>query len=82
MACLRAGAVQGWGSVAFFNPDLSELEHSLANLAWSSDSVRAAFRRHYYYYAGQDFAALGSQPQTQYPVLLYFILSNGAEKLQ
>ena len=82
MPCLTPGAVQGWGLLAFFNPDLTELEHALANLAWATDSTHAAFRQQYYYYAGQDFAAVDSSSQTQYPILLYFILSNNAEKLQ
>ncbi len=81
LPCLTSGAVQGWGLVAFFNPDLAELEHSLSKLAWTTDATHQAFLKQYYYYAGQDFSAIDSQSQPQYPILLYFILSNSADKL-
>jgi hypothetical protein len=80
--CLIAGAVQGWGSVAFLNSDLVELEHSLASLALSSDPAQIAFRNRYYYYAAQSYSSVDANGNLQYPILLFFVLSGTPEKLQ
>jgi hypothetical protein len=80
--CLVAGAVQGWGSVAFLNSDLVELEHSLASLALSTDPAQIAFRDRYYYYAAQSYSAVDAKGNLQYPILLLFVLSGMPEKLQ
>jgi hypothetical protein len=82
LPCLTPGAVQGWGSVAFFNGDLVELEHSLASLAWSTDPTQIAFRNRYYNYAAQSYSAVDANASPQYPILLFFVLSGIPEKLQ
>ena len=80
--CLNSGAVQGWGPVAFLNPDLVELQHSLTSLAWSTDPAQIAFRDRYYYYAAQSYSAVDAKGNPQYPILLFYVLSGVPEKLQ
>jgi hypothetical protein len=82
LPCLIPGAVQGWGSIAFLNSDLVELEHSLASLAWSSDPAQIAFRDRYYYYAAQSYSAVDAKGNLQSPILLFFVLSGSPDKLQ
>jgi hypothetical protein len=82
LPCLISGAVQGWGSVAFLNPDLTQLEHSLSSLALSTDPAQIAFRDRYYYYAAQNYAVADASANPQYPILLFFVLSGAAENLQ
>jgi hypothetical protein len=79
--CLTPGAVQGWGLIGFISWDLMELQHSLATLAWSQDVTKVTFRNRYYDYEKQ-YSARNSQGQTQYPLLLFFVLSDIPEKLQ
>jgi hypothetical protein len=79
--CLTDGAVQGWGLVAQFNPDLTELLHSLVKLAAREDLETRRFEDRYYWYNGQSYSFQNPQGQTQYPVLLFFILSAVPEKL-
>ncbi len=80
--CLTDGAVQGWGLLASFNPDLMELMHSLAKLAASEDPNARQFKDQHYRYNGQSFSFQNPQGQTQYPVLLFCILSTVPEMLQ
>jgi hypothetical protein len=79
--CLTPGAVQGWGLIGFISGDLVELQHSLATLAWSQDVTQITFRDRYYDYEKQ-YSVRDSQGQTQYPLLLFFVLSDIPEKLQ
>lgn len=80
--CLIPGTLQGWGAVAFLNPDLVELQHSLAGLALSTDPARIAFRDRYYYYATESYSAADAKGNPQYPILLFYVLSGVPEKLQ
>jgi hypothetical protein len=78
--CLTTGAVQGWGLIAFFSSDLTALQHSLTTLAWSQDTMQIMFRDRYYLNNG-TYSALDSRHRTQYPMLLFFVLSGAPEKL-
>jgi hypothetical protein len=81
--CLNAGAVQGWGLIAFFSPDLTNLEHSLATLAWSQDANQIVFRSRYYDSGGGDnYTAVDAQNNVHYPSNLLWVLSEISEKLQ
>jgi hypothetical protein len=80
--CLLAGAVQGWGLIAFFNPDLMRLEHSMATLAWRDDPQAKAFRDRYYYYDGATFSFRDAHHNAQYPTLLFWVLSGMPASLQ
>jgi len=82
MPCLIPGAVQGWGLVSFLSLDLTQLEHSLARLAWSNDPAQIAFRDRYYYYAAQNYAGIDANLNPQHPILLFFVLSGVPERLQ
>ncbi len=76
------GAVFGWGLIASFNPDLMELQHALATLAWREDPQTKTFKDRYYWYNGQSYSSRNPQGQVQYPFLLFEILSAIPEKLQ
>ena len=79
--CLTSGAVQGWGLLAFFGADLTQLQHALTTLAWSQDPTQIEFRNQYYHYSGL-YSASDSQGQPQYPPLLFWVLSGTVERLQ
>ena len=78
--CLTAGALQGWGMLAFFSADLLNLQHSLLALAWSVDASTVNFRDQYY----------GTAYKFRYPNgypyyssnLLFWGLASVAERLQ
>ncbi len=63
------------------NADLVELEHSLAKLALSQDATQAAFRERDYYYWNQDFSLQDAQSQPQYPIRLFFVMADRADRL-
>lgn len=81
-ACLNSGAVQGWGLVSFANADLADLEHCVAKLAVSQDTAQKSFRTRYYYYWNSDFSQADANSQPQYPVLLFFVMADTADRLQ
>jgi hypothetical protein len=68
--------------MAFVNTDLGQLEHALATLAVSQDPTQVEFRQRYYSYIGQEFAVTDANSQTQYPILLFFLLGNVPENLR
>jgi hypothetical protein len=78
--CLTDGALQGWGMLAFFSPDLLNLQHSLLTLAWSVDSSTVAFRDQYYgpYY---KFRYPNGYPYNESD-LLFWVLAGVPEQLQ
>jgi hypothetical protein len=82
LACMTSGSVMGWGLVASFNPDLMELEHALATLAWREDAETKAFKDRYYKYIGVSYSAQDANGQPQYPVLLLWVLGTIPQKLQ
>jgi hypothetical protein len=77
--CLGTGGE--WGVLASFNPDLMKLQHSLATLAWKEDPQTRAFKDRYYSDAGQSYAVRDAEGQTQYPMMLFWVLSATPEKL-
>jgi hypothetical protein len=79
--CLTEGAVQGWGLIAFANPDLVQLEEALVKLAARNDISSKAFADRYYYYNGASLSLTDSAGQPQYPILLFYILSDTPERL-
>lgn len=79
--CLTEGAVQGWGLIAFASPDLARLEESLVKLAARSDPSSRAFADHYYYYNATSFSFTDGRGQPQYPILLFYVLSDAPERL-
>ena len=81
LPCLNAGSVQGWGLIAFFNPDLTELEHSLLTLGWREDPETKTFRDRYYEYVG-SYSFRDVKGEWQYPVLLLWVLAEIPERLQ
>jgi hypothetical protein len=80
--CLVTGMVLGWGALASFNPDLTELLHALVKLAMRDDPETKQFKERYYWDNGQSFSFRDARGQPQYPSLLFFILSTVPEKLQ
>lgn len=80
--CLTTGLVHGWGLLSFMNPDLEELQHSLAALALSENPAVQVFRQRYYYYAGQDYAVADARGDQQYPLLLLYVIAGDAQHLQ
>jgi hypothetical protein len=80
--CATTGAVQGWGELASFNPDLMELEHALATLAWREDPETNRFKDRYYWYNNQSYSFRDLRSRTQYPFLLFAVLAEVPEKLQ
>jgi hypothetical protein len=73
--CLTVGAVQGWGLLAAFNPDLMKLEQALAALASKDDPETRQFKDRYYWYAGKSYSPRDAQGKPQYPFLLFLVLS-------
>jgi hypothetical protein len=80
--CLTTGVVHGWGLISFVNPDLEELQYSLATLALSEDPSVQAFRQRYYYCAGQQYEVADTSGDAQYPLLLFFVMAGNAQHLQ
>lgn len=80
--CLTDGAAIAWGLLASFNPDLMELEHSLAKLAARDDPETERFKDRFYYYNNQSYSFRDERRHLQYPILLFWILSGVPEKLQ
>lgn len=80
--CLISGLVQGWGLIAFSNPDLVELEHSWLKLATDTSESAHQFKDRYYWYDNQPFEPTGTGDKAQYPDLLYFALSSIPDRLQ
>jgi hypothetical protein len=79
--CLNTGAVQAWGLISSFDPQLTDLEHALLQLAWRDDAQADAFKERYYLYSGQSFSFHDEHGKLQYPPLLYFVISGVPEKL-
>ena len=76
--CLIAGALDGWGLLAFANPDLQQLEHSLLKLAADQSSGARQFANRYYWYANEDFKV----DSGKYPKLLFSALSDMPQVVQ
>jgi hypothetical protein len=76
--CLTPGTVQGWGELAFVNPDLASLSQRLINLAYDDSAATAAFKHQRYYYASQEYSANGAN----YPLLMVYVAGDAAERLK
>jgi hypothetical protein len=74
--CLTAGAVQGWGQLAFANPNLATLMQDLVNLAYDDSSATQAFKDQHYTYVG-PYNVQGDQ----YPWLMIYVVGDSAERL-
>jgi len=72
--CLVAGTVQGWGLIAFANPDLVELEHAIFRLAADPSPSARRFSEQYFWYNNQPYT-ISNGGQT-YPDLLLMLLSD------
>ena len=76
--CLAAGTTQGWGQLAFANPNLASLMQSLINLAYDDSPATVAFKdQHYYYGPGLPYSIIGST----YPWFMVWIVGDSAERL-
>jgi hypothetical protein len=74
--CLAAGAVQGWGQLAFANPDLATLEQNLVTLAYDDSPNTVAFKDQHYRYGGPY-----SVDADLYPWLMIYVVGDSAERL-
>ena len=74
--CLIAGSVQGWGQLAFANPDLATLYQNLVNLAYDDSPDTLAFKNQHYYYHGPY-----SIDADSYPWLMIYVAGDSAERL-
>lgn len=79
--CTIVGAVQGWGLLATFNPDLVNLQQSLIRLASAEDPESVAFKDRYFWYDNKSFSFKDKQGNLQYPYLIYLLLSDFPEML-
>jgi hypothetical protein len=79
--CMTSGSIMGWGLIAFFNPDLIELEHSLLTLGWREDPETKSFKDRYYEYHG-SYSLRDVKGEWQYPVLLLWVLAGIPQRLQ
>jgi len=79
--CVQAGAIQGWGMISFWSPDLLTIQHALLALAASQDPEAIAFREQYYQYE-KPYSFVDDEGRPQYPTFLLWILSGVAERLQ
>ena len=75
--CLTAGAVQGWGQLAFANPDLATLYQNLVNLAYDDSAETVAFKNQHYWYGGPY-----SANAEVYPWLMIYVVGDSAERLR
>jgi hypothetical protein len=81
--CLVPGSIIGWGQLAFVNPDLARLEHSLVNLGFDDTLPARQFRDRYYFY-GSAYQIVGSEENPSkkiYGTALYFVIAENAEML-
>ena len=76
--CLIPGALQGWGELAFINPDLAALSQRLVDLAYLDSGPVQAFKRKHYFYAGQPYAIQAGL----YPQLMIYVAADAAERLR
>jgi len=76
--CLTPGTLQGWGELAYVNPDLAALQQRLINLAYDDSATTAAFKHQRYYYASQEYSANGAN----YPLLMVYVAGDAAERLK
>lgn len=75
--CLTAGALQGWGQLAFANPNLAALEQNLVNLAYDDSPDTVTFKDQHYWYGGPY-----SANADVYPWLMIYVVGDSAERLQ
>lgn len=66
--CMLAGALQGWGHLAAYNPDLTALEQNLIDLANDDSSATVEFKDQHYWYNGAF-----SAHAVDYPDILIYI---------
>jgi len=74
--CLTAGAVSGWGQLAFANPNLATLIQDVINLAYDDSTAAVAFKNEHYWYDGPYSVADGV-----YPWLMVYVAGDSAERL-
>src|SRR5208283_2121757 len=75
--CLTAGSVQGWGQLAFADPQLAALFQNLVNLAYDDAAYTVAFKNQHYWYGGPY-----SANADVYPWLMIYVVGDSAERLQ
>ena len=76
--CLIPGGLQGWGQLAFLNPQLASLSQALVDLAYDDSSGTVAFKDQHYYYQGGHYSANADL----YPWLMIYVVGDSAELLQ
>lgn len=74
--CLTPGALQGWGQLAFVNPQLATLEQTLIKLAYDDSPETVKFKEQYFYYNGPY-----SANAPNYPWLMIYVVGDDAEEL-
>jgi hypothetical protein len=74
--CLTPGAVQGWGQLAFANPNLANLIQDVVNLAYDDSPETVTFKNQHYYYT-EPYSVNGAV----YPWLMIWIAGDSAERL-
>ncbi len=74
--CLNVGAVQGWGELSPFNPDVAALGQKIINLAYDDSPAATAFKTQHYYVDGQYEVNDGV-----YPWLMMWVAADNAEQL-
>jgi hypothetical protein len=75
--CLTPGTLQGWGELAFVNPDLAALSQRLIDFAYDASAASAGFKMQHYFYAGQPYDATDGR----YPMLMVYVAADAAERL-
>ncbi|HEY0797193.1 MAG TPA: hypothetical protein VGD64_15585 [Acidisarcina sp.] len=75
--CLTAGTLQGWGQLAFANPDLAALEQHVIDLAYDDSAQAMLFKDQHYFYNGGHYSVVASQ----YPWLMVYVAGDSAERL-
>jgi hypothetical protein len=72
--CLISGALEGWGQLAVYNPDLVALEQNIVNLAYDDSPANSAFKNQHYFDNG-PFCVTGNT----YPSLFLYLVGDSAE---
>jgi hypothetical protein len=78
--CMTTAAIQGWGRIAFANPDLIEIEHALVKLALDPNPQAQEFR-YRYYFDDTPFEVLGPPGKQIYALPLFFVIGDNAERI-
>jgi hypothetical protein len=76
--CLTPGTVQGWGELAFVNPELASLEQRLITLAYDDSPGATTFKDQHYYYGDSHYSISNGL----YPWLMIYVAGDSADRLK